>query len=149
MEVQLCSCDGYEFFETVSEAYHKTNTKYIDKISFTDAEGMHRFIPKQKKDLWNPKSEAKMKQLSDAYRVASLDEIFWIDQPMDKFVDLVKKKENQRLIRYFIEAGHTMVAYIEQYKHLLDIETIDEDDCYAGAITNILTVKEFEEKYNC
>ena len=90
MEVQTGCAGSLDFYDNMAKAYHTCKKiDSLEKISFDDAEGMHRFRPKRKGNLWNPKSEEKMNHLSLSYRYASNDEMFWVDQPMDKFYDLI------------------------------------------------------------
>lgn len=150
MEVQTSCAGALKFYDSVAKAYHATkDDRYLDKISFTDLDGMHRFRPKMKKELWCQKSESKMNQLSENYKTAQPDELFWIDQPMDKFCDLITDKANQRMLVKLVKDGFPVPEHMKRYEYLVDTELIDEDDCYAGAIINVLTTREFEQKYNC
>ena len=76
-----------------------------------------------------------MEQLSETYKDAPPDELFWVDQPMDKFVALISGRYEQLAL---LKDGGTENK----------VEIMDEDDCYAGTITNVFTIKEFETKYN-
>lgn len=150
MEVQT-RCDGaLNFYDSVAKAYNACkNNKFLDKISFDDIEGNHRYRPKLKKGLWDPKSEQRMNQLSEAYRNAQPDDLFWIDQPMDKFVILIEKKTIQNKLLKLVKDGIPIPKHMKQYEDLINAELIDEDYCYAESIVNVLTVTEFEQKYNC
>ncbi|ARF11314.1 hypothetical protein Klosneuvirus_1_171 [Klosneuvirus KNV1] len=150
MEVQTRCAGSLDFYDSVAKAYHSCKKiDSLEKISFDDAEGMHRFRPKRKGNLWNPKSEEKMNHLSLSYRYASNDEMFWVDQPMDKFCDLISKKTTQNILLKLVKDGFPIPDHLKKYEDLINAELIDEDYCYAEAITNVLSIEEFEKKYNC
>ena len=48
MEVQTRCNGALNFYKSVKEAYLATKGKRLDKISFDDAEGMHRYRLKRK-----------------------------------------------------------------------------------------------------
>lgn len=150
MEVQTRCNGSLDFYDSVEKAYNATkNRKSLEKISFDDSEGMHRYRPKLKKELWNPKSEAKMIEMSEVYRNAQPNELFWVDQPMDKFCDLISEKTTQNILLKLVKDGFPVPDHLKNYEHLINAKLIDEDDCYAGSIKNVLTIEEFEKKYNC
>lgn len=150
MEVQT-RCDGaLDFYDSVAKAYrtHKNNDS-LEKISFDDIEGNHRYRPKLKKELWNPKSEQRINQLSETYRNAHSDDLFWVDQPMDKLVILIEKKTTQNMLLKLVKDGFPIPEHLKNYEYLINAKLIDKDDCDAESITNVFTVTEFEQKYNC
>lgn len=160
MEVQTRCGGACTLFDSVSKAYHATKYNgFLEKISFDDAEGMHRFRPKLKSESWNPKSEARMNKLSDSYRNAHPNEMFWIDQPMDKFCDLISLKTKQEFMQEMLKKFESIEnkeakelfekEFIRKYDDIRHLELLDEDDCYANSIVSVLSVKEFEKKYNC
>lgn len=150
MSVQTSCAGALNFFETVAEAYTAMkNNPQLDKISFTDDEGMHRYRPKLKRELWNPKSEATMCRLSTDYRMADDDQLFWVDQPMDIFCDCVARRVTQETLLHLVAEGEPIPSHLKEYQYLLKMEPLDEDDCYSGSIVNVFTVEEFEIKYKC
>ena len=150
MEVQTSCSGSLNFYDSVAKAYNATKgNKSLDKVSFTDNEGMHRFCPKLKSELWNPKSEYRMNQLSKTYQFADDNDLFWVDQPMDKFCDLVEKKTIQNLLLKLAKDGFPIPDHMKEHEYLINEPLISDDDCYAGAIVSILTTPAFELKYNC
>ena len=75
---------GIQHFDTFDDAYKTWKSdKTIWKISCDGKDGKsHRFVPKLKKDKWSELNEIFM-SISEEYRKASDDTLFWIDQPLE------------------------------------------------------------------
>ena len=85
MEVQTRSEEnGIFLYSDVKSAYKAwENDKTILKISWqTDKNVRLRFIPKTKNDKWNPKSEEKLREMSEEYKNSNPEQLFWVDQKM-------------------------------------------------------------------
>jgi hypothetical protein len=151
MEVQVLYDGCLYFYDSVSYAYNKHYDagRSFEKMSFHDSEGSHRFRLKTKGDRWNPKSEQKMNTTSKEYQNAQPKDLFWVDQPMDRFCNLISEKVIQELLLGLVLINQPIPAHMKEYEHLIHLPPLDEDDCYAGSIMAVLTPKQFEEKYNC
>ena len=122
--------NGLGFFTTIQEAYdlwQKDNS--IWKLSFDDEEGNHRFLWKKKKDRWGYVAESQINMLSNSYRNAKEEDIFWIDQS--------QKEIAERYQQYFNSHPES------QYKIPEDIE----NSLLAESITAVLSDKDFRQKY--
>src|SRR5947209_2863592 len=98
-------------FNAMQEAYTAwKQDSTIWKISFIDKDDKpHRFRPKYNKerDKWSESSEAKLELLSEAYRNASKEQLFWVDQPLalygdltDMIVTIYSDEEFRRMFNY-------------------------------------------------